>query len=122
MFEMSDPKSKNSVYQKNSRYVIGGKTEVSPGFLEWWNKNLLPNDSTDVIYILEKKFENRPDLLAHSFYGDPYLWWVICQYNTILDFNTEFLEGLVLRIPTKARVMTLISPNKIGGTVSKAKK
>ncbi len=122
MFEMSDKKSKNSVFQKTSRYVMGGKTEVSPEFLEWWNKTLLSNDPTDVTYILEKKFENRPDLLAYSFYGDPYLWWVICQYNAILDFNIDFVEGLVLRIPTKTRITALISPNKLGGVASKAQK
>ena len=120
MFSMSNPKLKNSVEKKVSRYVIGGKTEVSPGFLEWWNKNLLPNDDTDVIYILEKKFEQRPDLLAYSFYGDPFLWWVICQYNTILDFNSEFVEGVILRVPTLTRVNALISPNKTGGIKSKA--
>lgn len=120
MFNMSNPKLKSSVENKTSRYVLGGKTEVSPGFLEWWNKSLLPNDPTDLIYILEKKFEQRPDLLAHSLYGDPYLWWVICQYNTILDFNTEFVEGVILRIPTQNRVLALISPNKTGGIPTKA--
>lgn len=122
MFDMSNPKLKNSVESKTSRYVMGGKTEVSPKFLEWWNKNFLQNDSTDVTYVLEKKFEQRPDLLAQSFYGDPYLWWVICQYNTVLDFNTEFVEGLILKIPTQNRVLALISPNKVGGIPTKALK
>jgi len=122
MFSMSNPKLKSSVQQKTSRYVLGGTTEVSPRLLEWWTKNPLSLDSTDVIYILEKKFEGRPDLLAHSFYGDPYLWWVICQYNAVLDFNSEFVEGLVLRIPTQSRVLSQISPNKLGGIPSKAGK
>jgi len=122
MISTSNPLLKNSVQRKNSRYVLGGTTEVSPGFVEWWEKGFLANDDTDLIYILEKKFEGRPDLLAYQFYDDPYLWWVICQYNVILDFNTEFVEGRVLRIPTKDRITVLINPNKIGGVPSKAGK
>ena len=120
MFQTTNKKLKSSVNIKTSRYVLGGQSEVSPDLLEWWSKNFLATDSTDVVYILEKKFEGRPDLLAYSFYDDPYLWWVICQYNTVLDFNTEFLEGLILRIPTKTRVTALLSSNKTGGVTSKA--
>lgn len=120
MFSTTNKNLKSSVLRNNSRYVLGGQSEVSPGFLEWWNKDFLATDSTDVIYILEKKFEQRPDLLSYSFYDDPYLWWVICQYNSVLDFNTEFVEGLILRIPTKTRVTALLSSNKTGGIPSKA--
>lgn len=111
----TNPAAKSSVTRKNSRYVLGGLTEISPGFLQWWNKNFLTNDSTDIYYTLEKKFEQRPDLLANAFYDDPYLWWVIPQYNTVLDFNTEFLEGLVLRVPTKTRVNAFATNSNIGG-------
>lgn len=117
MFSMTNKELKISVNRKNSRYVIGGATEISPDFLEWWNKSFLKNDSTDVVYILEKKFEGRPDLLANSFYDDPYLWWVIPLYNTVLDFNTEFVEGLVLRVPTKDRV-SAVSLQNLGGIQS----
>jgi len=111
MFSMTKKELKNSVKRKNSRYVIGGLTETSPDFIEWWNKDFLVNDSSDVVYVLEKKFEGRPDLLANAFYDDPYLWWVIPQYNTILDFNTEFVEGLVLRVPTLDRIKTISTKN-----------
>lgn len=121
MIRPVDKSLKNSVYKQKSRYVVGGKTEVGVNKLEWWTKDFLNADSTDVIYVLEKKFEGRPDLLAQAFYEDPYLWWVICQFNSILDFNTEFIEGVILRIPTKSRVLTLISPNKMGGIPSEAK-
>ncbi len=74
---------KNSVNNKTSRYVMGGKTEITPGFLGWWDKDFLQYHSSDLIYVLEKKFEQRPDLLSFSLYDDPSLWWVICQYNAI---------------------------------------
>jgi hypothetical protein len=121
MIKPVDKSLKNSVYKAKSRYVMGGKTEVSPDKVEWWNKDFISADSTDVIYVLEKKFEGRPDLLAQAFYDEPYLWWVICQFNAILDFNTEFVEGVILRIPTKNRVISLISANKMGGIPSEAK-
>ena len=120
MFKLTDPTYKSSVNYKSSRYVLGGISETSPGFLQWWEKNFLASDPTDVIYTLEKKFEGRPDLLAYEFYDDDTLWWVICQYNTVLDFNSEFVEGLVLTIPTLDRITVAMSASRLGGVPSTA--
>lgn len=112
---------KNSVYNsKNGRYVIGGTTEVSLATLEWWNRNNIKRDPTDLVYFFEKKYEGRPDMLGYVFYGDSGMWWIICQYNAILNPMDELVEGKVLLIPTLERVKhDLISPNlKVGGTAS----
>jgi hypothetical protein len=111
MFNLTDKKFKNSTNYYKSRYVSGGTTQTKPNFLQWWDKKTFPFDLTDVYYILEKKFEHRPDLVSHAFYDDPYLWWFICQYNAVLDINSEFVEGLVLRIPTKDRMTTFLIKN-----------
>lgn len=96
---------KNSVYNvENGRYVLGGVTEVSVATIEWWSRNQLKRDPTDIVYFFEKKYEGRPDMLGYVFYGDPGLWWLICQYNSILDPETELVEGTVLIIPTKKRI------------------
>ena len=116
-----DQTVKNSTYDtKNGRYVLGGLTEVSSFAIEWWERANLQADPTDIIYVMEKKYEGRPDLLGYMFYGDPGLWWVIGQYNTIQDPNVELVEGKVLIIPTKERLSAqLFSPNlRKGGTPS----
>lgn len=109
---------KNSVYNtKNGRYVFGGTTEVSAAVVEWWSRNTLRRDPTDIVYFFEKKYEGRPDMLGFVFYGDPGMWWIIAQYNSILDPFEELKEGKILIIPTLERVKAeMFSANtKVGG-------
>lgn len=116
-----DSTLRNSTYNtKNGRYTRGGVSEVSGSSIEWWDKRNVQHDPSDIVYIMESKYENRPDLLGYVFYGDPGLWWVICQYNGILDPMTELVEGKPLLIPTKTKVDTYfgVEPNGIGGTPS----
>ena len=112
---------KNSTYNsKNGRYTLGGSTEVSSFAIEWWNKNPMPRDPTDIVYIMEAKYEGRADLLGYLFYGDPLLWWVIGVYNSILDPIEELVQGKILLIPLKERVESqLFSKTKnLGGITS----
>lgn len=113
---------KNSTYNsKNGRYVLGGTAEVSSFALEWWSKTDLARDPSDLVYFMEKKYEGRPELLGYLFYGDPGLWWVIAQYNTIIDPFNELVEGKMLLIPLKDRVQQAIFNSKaptIGGVPS----
>lgn len=115
---------KNSVYNtKNGRYVFGGSTEVSVAALEWWTKNTIKHDPTDLVYFFEKKYEGRPDTLGYVFYGDPGLWWVITQYNSIIDPLTELIEGRILLIPTLERVKAeLFSANTTVGGIASTRK
>ena len=112
---------KNSTYNiKSGRYVIGGVTEVSSFALEWWTRTDMPKDPTDGVYFFEKKYEGQPELLGQIFYNDKRLWWIIAQYNGILDPLTELVEGKLLLIPTLDRIKKdLILPNlKTGGVPS----
>jgi hypothetical protein len=68
---------------------------------------------------MEKKYEGRPEILGYVFYGDPGLWWIIAQYNNILDPFVELVEGQILIIPTLARVKQAYSQNaRVGGIAS----
>jgi len=112
---------KNSTYnEKNGRYVRGGTTEASAKFLEWWNKLEVPKDPSDILYVMEEKYVGRPDLLSYAFYGDVGLWWIICQYNGILDTQSELIAGRELLIPTQSKVDTYykINPSTVGGVPS----
>lgn len=104
----------------SSRYVLGGVTETSGRFAEWWERKKIPAGTDDKYYILEKMYENRPDLLSYAVYNDTKLWWIILQYNNILDPLTEFVAGAILRIPNKDRVMAFLEADlNIGGIPSK---
>ena len=110
----------NSTYTQNSRYTNGGTTEVDGNFVEWWERTMFTTNSTDLEYVLEKRFEGRPDKLASVFYNDSSLLWIILQYNNILDINEEFIAGTVLLIPTKDRVNKDFLNGKTGGVPSTA--
>lgn len=110
--------SSNSVFTKHSRYTHGGTTELDGKFLEWWDRKKFTKDTSDLFYVLEKTYEGRPDKLASVFYGDSSVWWLILQFNNILDVNEEFVAGVELRMPTKERLLQDMLTGKSGGVPS----
>lgn len=54
--------------------------------------------STGDIYI-EITNSTRLDTLSNDYYGDPKLWWVIAQVNTIKNPLTDLKIGMLIRIP-----------------------
>lgn len=115
-----DSTIKNSTYNiKNGRYVKGGVTEVSSFALEWWEKKTIPQDPSDLLYVVEQKYEGKPHLLGLLFYGDTFLSWIIWQYNSIIDPMSELVEGKLIRVPLLDRInATLNKGNKPGGIAS----
>lgn len=106
--------TQQSVLNKTSRYVQGGLTEVGPYGVEWWGRFDFPTDITDTTFIVNDLVANRIDKIANYFYDDSTLWWVIAQYNNILDPYGEIEVGRVLLIPSKERLNLLLS-QKTGG-------
>jgi len=96
-----------------SRYVHGGKTESGSIGLGWWERKPLLKDATDIVYYVENKYEHRIDLISAEIYGDSRYWWVIAQYNDLLDPHGEITAGRMLVIPTKDRLFTSILTGKI---------
>jgi hypothetical protein len=105
---------KNSTLVQNSRYVVGGNTETNQNALEWWERTVFTLDATDTTYVVEDKVAGRLDTIAKVYLGDDSLWWLLAQYNMILDPYEEIVVGRVLRIPSPARVKTMLK-GKIGG-------
>src|SRR5207247_1983971 len=105
---------KNSVLVRTSRYVSGGETEVSSRALEWWERASFSLSTDDTLCVVDQRFEHRLDLIASFFLGDPRLWWVIAQYNSILDPYAEIVQGLELRVPSTTKVNLILS-GKTGG-------
>jgi hypothetical protein len=48
---------------------------------------------------------DRIDLLAHKFYGDPVLWWVLAAANDLELLPTELYSGQLLRVPSSRYVL-----------------
>ena len=109
----------NSTYERNGRYVHGGSTEVNNDAVEYWDRKVFDTDLTDTLYTIEEMFEGRPEKLAAIIYGDSRLWWLICQYNAIIDIQSEFVVGKQLKLPTRERVNSVFLTGKDGGIDSK---
>jgi hypothetical protein len=107
----------NSTLIRNSRYVSGGETEVGLNTIEHWERVVFPVNNDDTSYVVEKKFVGRLDLITALFLNEPRYWWVIAQYNNILDPYSEIEEGRLLYIPSLDRVKTILS-GKTGGVQS----
>lgn len=108
---------KNSTLVRNSRYVSGGESEVNQNAIEWWERSSFTTNSDDTTYVVEKKFVGRLDLIAALFLGEPRYWWLVAQYNSVLDPFDEIEEGRILYIPSLDRVRLLLS-GKTGGVPS----
>ena len=104
----------DSTYIRRGRYVAGGQTEVNNNALEWWERGVLETLDTDVRFVVDSRSEGRPDLIAQAMLGDSKLWWLLLQYNSVLDPFAEVSIGRVLKIPDASRVQLMLN-GKTGG-------
>lgn len=81
-----------------------GDLVVVDGY-EFWDTLVLPPTRPrpdDLIYTVQSN--DRIDLLAHRFYQDPILWWVIAWANDMEILPTDLKVGADIRIPALAFV------------------
>lgn len=113
--------NKNSLFNKYSRYVGGGVTERANSKIEWWERMTFQKDDSDTVYTVENFYEGRLDLISSVFYNEPRYWWVLAQYNNILDPFSETTAGRILLIPAKDR-LPLMLMSRQGGIESTKQK
>ena len=68
-------------------------------------------------YLVPGQYAGRPEVLCHYFYGNKKYWWIVCTANGIVDPLTELVAGMVLAMPTRASMDTLLGQS--GNTLSK---
>lgn len=68
----------------------------------------LLKSNNDVRYEVPKEEEFRPDLIAHKFYGNPKLYWVLVYVNAFGNCPEDFEEGTVIRVPHYNRVVEIL--------------
>jgi len=77
---------------------------VDNRYLDHWENPIQnkENYSTQTI-IVENKYNQRPDLLAHKLYGNSKLWWVFAEFNpdTLVDPIIDFKSGMTIIVPTR---------------------
>jgi hypothetical protein len=87
-------------YKKNSNYA---NTVLNRKYLELYDPVITEDTLEDNqrFYIIQPKYDRRPDLLAYDLYGSARLWWVFVHYNrnAIKDPIMDFTSGKKIRIP-----------------------
>lgn len=86
------------------------KTDKSNYFLGYYVPNNISYHSTDYYIVIPTKYDLKPGNMANDLYGDPQLLWVFSVYNrdVIQDPLFDFRAGIIIRIPTKQRLLSLI--------------
>lgn len=110
--------NKNSVLNKDSRYVNGGTTLVFPNRLGFWDRVVFPPSDDDILFTITPQYNLRPNKLAFDTYGKDIYMWVILQYNNIVDINEEFITGAVIKLPSFQRLSLVILSHQTGGTLA----
>lgn len=109
---------KKSTDDVNSRYTQGGLTDVFPQRLGWWDRYILEKDpTTDYEYIIPDKYHQRPHNLAYDVYGRADYFFIILQYNNIIDVFEEFTAGKKLIMPTQQRLSGFLNKQRGGNII-----
>lgn len=110
-----DNRTKIATNNRMSRYVQGGFSDKYSNRIGWWEKYAYEKRDDDIRYTISSRQQGRPDLIAYDVYGKTSLMWLVLQYNSIVDQNTELTAGKLLRLPTQRRVMLEILTKQVGG-------
>lgn len=86
-------------YNTSSIYHV---TPVRSKFLDLYVPPITPNFEKTRSYVIEQKYDRRPDLLSYDLYNDSKYWWVFALYNRniIKDPLFDFKVGVTILIPT----------------------
>jgi nucleoid-associated protein YgaU len=81
-------------------------TLLTDSGMEFWDTLDLPDipvQNDDIQYTAISN--DRIELLAYQFYGDPGLWWVIALANNLELLPTALYNGQLLRIPSPTYIL-----------------
>ena len=107
----------NVINKKFSRYTQGGTTYVSiDDKVKWWDRIVLAKSDDDLTVEIIPRFNRRPERMAYELDGKTELFWLILQYNTIIDINKEFITGKFVKVPSPTRVIFDVINKPTSGT------
>lgn len=95
-----------SIYDRVNYYKLGSDKKGEPSLdllvSDWqaFRDNIIGGE----LHTVNQEEENDLPLISYKFYETVELWWVIAQYNNIVNPLADVPVGLELRIPTKESV------------------
>lgn len=70
-------------------------------YLDFWKAIIIPAQLSDIEYVVEHKYTNRPDLLSFDIYKTDKYWWVFAMRNPdiISDPIYDLVAGITIYLP-----------------------
>ena len=89
-------------------HSLYSNTECSQNYRGYYTPLNIGYDDSDIFLIVTAEFHQKPGNLALHLYGDPRLSWVFSYFNRnqISDIIFDLKQGMVLRLPTKERLLS----------------
>lgn len=89
-------------------HSLYGKTKTTEYYRDYYEPINIGYDVTDMFIIVTSEYHQKPGNLANFLYGDPRLSWIFSYFNRdeISDIIFDLKEGMVLRVPTKERLLS----------------
>jgi len=93
-------------YEPTSPYY---KTGLYGNFLDIATLPVLPKKPDDILFVVNKIYQFRPDLLSNDLYGDSGYWWVFAvrNPNVIQDPVFDMKLGVQIYLPKKDTLTNL---------------
>lgn len=90
-----------------NNYSLYKNTTTNGTYRGYYEPLTLSKDSSDYFIIVTSEYKYKPGKLAYDLYGSERLNWVFTYFNRdkINDPIFDLTEGLILRVPTKERLM-----------------
>ena len=92
-----------SVYSTGSPWANTPEKNVYLEYLDFWKGPFLSPSSSDKTYIVQPKYNKRPDLLSFDLYGTTSYWWIFSLRNPdiIKDPMYDLKPGITIYLPSK---------------------
>lgn len=88
-------------------YSLYKNTDSDNYYRDYYNPISLEKDDSDYFIIITSEYKYKPGKLAYDLYGSERLNWVFSYFNRdkITDIIFDLKEGMILRVPTKERLL-----------------
>ena len=85
-------------------------TKKNSYYMSYYNPVDIPFDSSDYLYEVPAKYNNKPGRLAYDLYGDERLGWIFRYFNNdkINDPIFDLKQGMIIRLPVAERLRKYI--------------
>jgi len=97
------------IIRPDSRFRNAALYTVQPGDVRYWGLTARAKlDSGDEYVTHYVGEDERLDQIAATYYGNPYLQWVLAEVNDLFRWWDELEAGSALKIPTREALARIL--------------